>query len=94
MKIVKYGLMKKGELLGVSFSSVDAEDCYCNDTTCVLNDDSDEVWLADSKEHAEHVLNNSTPWYNSCYNTPQHSCERKFIKGVKVVRVTLIVEEI
>lgn len=90
MKIIKYGLRKKGskDLLGYDFSSNDDGE-FCGSETYYLTENFGEnKWLVDSPEHAEYVRLHSTEWYNASLSTP----ENPYIKekcDIEVVKVEI-----
>ena len=66
-----YGLLHKKSNKLVGFKTESNEGGYaCNSETYRLSLDSDNVWIVKNKIVASYVRMNSTPWYNSDYETP------------------------
>lgn len=65
---------KNGKFATLDVSSNNGE-TYCNANTVTIEESSigDVVWVVQSREHAEKVLNNPSEWYNSGLSHPMVS---------------------
>lgn len=68
-----FALEFKGELVGVTIHSNDGA-AFCGDTTVILDEYSNNIWVTHDREIAERVMRESTEWYNSGMSSPQHGC--------------------
>jgi len=91
MKKTQYGLRLKsnGEILKAEIVSNEGRE-FCVNNSVVLTENGNEVWLVDSRENAEWVRHNPTPWYNANYNTPLHYYEPEELEVVQyTVEITV-----
>ena len=93
MPKIMFGLAdKNGNLCTLHCSSNNGAD-FCGDTSTELWSGSDEgaVFLLESKEKVQALLNEKVGWFNSGHETPQISDYTK--ERVHLVKVTLTVED-
>jgi hypothetical protein len=92
METVKYGLLNTAtsQLLEYDTTSNPEDTEGVSVSYTLTTAGNGHPWLVDDAMHAEWVRNNSTPWYNAGYETPEHSGEIKQydLKVVKVVMTT------
>ncbi len=81
MKITKYGIMFNSKILGFATSENSGGECVS--VSYELDDNSGNMWLVDTPEHAEWVRQNTTPWYNAEYDSPKNSYVGKNTKVIK-----------
>jgi len=62
--------VKTGELMGFYASGSEGE--FCVDVEFSLSELNDNVWVTYSRERAEFVANNDTPWYSAGSDSPRN----------------------
>ena len=89
---LKFALRDKvsKRLVGFSTSPNGSDAEFCGEETTTLSLYDDVVWYAKTPEHAQWVLENPTPWYNSDYEAPEHSLEPE---GFEVVCIETRITE-
>lgn len=88
MTLITYGIRKIGEELPVTYYTSSNE----GGDSCVSvahrlsrsHYEEENIWSVYTKEQAEYVLHNSTPWYNAGMNTPNHPLDPDLYEVVKI----------
>jgi len=83
---IHYGLLyvPENKLLGFNTSS-NADGEFCTAVAFELDNYSENIWLVEKQEIAEHVRITDTPWYNADYNTPENPFKPEDLKVVKII---------
>ena len=93
MKFYALRNKKTGKIMSAdAYSNGDSEFCYdirfeLEEPTKIIDEN---IWFSSSREAAEAVVKESTPWYNASRQTPDYSSE---LKGkLEVVEIELTVK--
>jgi len=83
--MIKYGLKHIKENRRITYGiSSNSDGDSCNENQYYLTTSGDAEWVVKKAELAEWVRQNSTPWYNSEYETPTNDFKPEELEVVKI----------